>query len=184
MGAWAAIFSGQLGTVMDWDDGKEFGELRWRDQPGAFDRDRYPVDNAGQVKAMRSILDRLDPGRLRPLAAGQPVQVAGPVGGRVFVLASTGGPFELHGWVLCPGRRGTVVISGLAAGSYRLAFDDPWLGSALAPAGALREVGADGQLAITLDAVLALMRPEQPFPRQGRLDRGKDAVFHLLAGAR
>jgi hypothetical protein len=184
MGAWAAIFSGQAGTVMNWNDGKEFGELRWREQPGAFDRDHYPVDNAAQVKAMRRILDPLDPGRLRPLPPGLPLRVTAPAGGRVFALASTGGPFALHGWVLCPGRRGTVVISGLAAGSYRLAFDDPWLGSALPPASAMREVGADGQLAIALDAVLGLMRPEQPFPRQGRLDRGKDAVFHLLAAER
>jgi hypothetical protein len=184
MGAWAAIFSGQAGTVMDWDDGKEFGELRWRDQPGAFDHDRYPVDNAAQVKAMRRILAPLDPGRLRPLPLGQPLHVDAPVGGRVFVLATTSGPFALHGWVLCPARRGTMVINGLAPGTYRVAFDDPWLGSALAPASALREVGADGQLAIALEAVLGLMRPELPFPRQGRLDRGKDAVFHLLAGER
>ena len=85
MGAWAAIFSGQAGTVMDWDDGKEFGELRWRDQPGAFDRERYPVDNAAQVRAMRRILDPLDPARLRPLPLG-PLRVAAPAGGRAFAL--------------------------------------------------------------------------------------------------
>ncbi len=181
MGAWAAIFSGQAGTVMDWDDGKEFGELRWREQPGAFDRGRYPVDNAAQLKAMHRILDHLDPDVLRPLAPGLPLSVSAPAGGRVFALGSISGPFQLHGWVLCPGRRGAISIRGLAAGRYRLAFDDPWLGTALASSGAVREVGADGELELPLEAVLGEMRPEQPFPRQGRLDRGKDAVFHLLA---
>jgi hypothetical protein len=184
MGAWAAIFSGQAGTVMDWDDGKEFGELRWRDQPGAFDREHYPIDNAAQIGAMRRILDPLDPGRLRPLLPGLPLRISAPAGGRVFALSSTSGPCELHGWVLCPARRGSVVIDGLAPGRYRLAFSDPWSGAGLESAGAVREVRADGRLEIPLAAVLAAMRPEQPFPRAGRLDRGKDAVFHLLAGER
>jgi len=182
MGIWAAIFSGQAGTVMDWDDGKEFGEIHWRSQPGVFDHEHYPVDNAGQVKALRAIVDRLDMEHLRPLAAEGPLHSAGPVGGRALVLVDAR-TNALHGWVLAP-HGGTIALTGLAAGTYDLTFDDPWLGTALPSAASRITVAADGSAVVALEAALEAMRPDQQFPRQGRLDRGKDVVVHLSPSAR
>jgi hypothetical protein len=45
-------------------------------------------------------------------------------------------------------------------------------------------VAADGSAVVALEAALEAMRPDQQFPRQGRLDRGKDVVVHLSPSAR
>jgi hypothetical protein len=181
MGIWAAIFSGQAGTVMDWDDGKEFGEVRWRDAAGVFDREHYPVDNAGQLKALRAVLDRLDAERLRPCTERSRLRVLAPPQLRAFALGGTQGTDEVHAWVLAPARAGRVLVAGLGAGRYRLEFDDPWTGAALTACGRDLVVAANGLAAIDLGPALAAMRPAEDFPQRGRLDRGKDAVFHLVA---
>jgi hypothetical protein len=184
MGIWASLFSGQAGTVMDWDDGKEFGELQWRQQPGVFDKEHYPVDNAGQVKAMRSILDHLDPEDLRPLRSDSPIHIEGPAGGRALALASVHQPSAVHGWVFAPQRGSVISISGLPPGDYALTWDDPWQGTRLPGTARSITVTATGLVDIPLDQILATMRPLQAFPQQARLDSGKDVVFHLVMGAK
>src|SRR5205085_6620187 len=61
---WTAILAGHAGTPMDWDDGKEFGEIRWRERKGLFDNASYPIDNSAELKALRKFLGALRPDEL------------------------------------------------------------------------------------------------------------------------
>lgn len=169
VGAWAALLAGHAGTAMDWDDGKEFGELRWRETPGAFDRERYPVDNAARLPPLRRFLAGLDPAALRP--AGGRVTAAPPV--RVLALAGDDG--ALHGWLLDRERRAVLRCRGLAPGAWRCRWLDPWTGDEVAAQA--MAVGADGTAALA--APFAALPRVPAFPRDGRLDRGRDLAFHL-----
>lgn len=175
---WASLLSGQSGTAMDWDDGKEFGELRWRDKPGAFDRERYPVDNAGQVTALRRFLAGLDPAALT--AAGGRIRLGASPGVRAAALVSRASPDAVHGWAWAAGGRGTLAIAGLVPGTYRLTWVDPWTGETCGTQPVVVMTGVE----LTLTPVLAALRAAAPaFPMMGRADRGKDVAFHLVPEA-
>jgi hypothetical protein len=177
-GIWAAIFTGQAGTVMDWDDGKEFGEVRWRDRPGAFDQAHYPIDNAAQMQALRTFLGDLDPENLRScLATEAPVQVTGQDGLRVFALAAAD-VTAVHGWLYAPGAGQAFTISGLKVGAYTLTWCDPWTGK---PVKTLPlAVGANGVAIDAASALTELRAAIEPFPAKSRLHRGRDVAFHLV----
>lgn len=172
---WASLLSGQAGTVMDWDDGKEFGELRWRDKPGAFDREHYPVDNAAQITALRRFLVGLDPGTLE--AVGGRIRLGASPGVRAAALVSRAGPDVVHGWAWAAGGRGTLAIAGLTPGTYRLTWVDPWTGDTCGTQPVVVTAGVE----LTLTPVLAALRAMAPaFPMMNRADRGKDVAFHLV----
>lgn len=75
---WSSLLGGQAGTAMDWDDGKDFGELRWRRRSGAFSGENYPIDHAAELEALRRFLGDLTPENLQScLTPGARVQIEG-----------------------------------------------------------------------------------------------------------
>jgi len=190
--AWAAVFSGQAGTPMDWDDGKEFGELRWRSRPGLFSREKYPIDHVAQMKALTRFLAGLKPdGLLRCRENGSAVTcsaTAGMAGTEALALYAKDRN-AVYGWVLALSGHVKITLSGLAAGQYALTWYDPWTG---APVPGLKTSsvtvagggGGEGGGPVTLDAAAALgvLRGRaKSFPTETRLDRGKDVAFKLEA---
>ena len=179
---WAALLSGQAGTPMDWDDGKQFGELRWRGRKGIFDREHYPIDHVEQLQALRRFLGDLKPDAWRRCGAGD-AAVSCLSAGRLQVaaLCSAEAPEGVCGWLLAPGADAKLTLKGLKPGTWRLEWFDPWTGRALAePKPARLEVARDG--ALELDAGPALARlgaAAEPFPEKSRLARGRDAAFKL-----
>jgi hypothetical protein len=174
---WAAIFSGQAGTPMDWDDGKEFGELRARTSPGPFDATHYPIDNGAQLRVLQRFLGDLDPTGLEPCLAPSRAIVAGLGTVRATALATRAGPLVIRGWLYAPEGEGAFHAAGLADGRWRLRWFDPWNGAEIV--GLAAEVEAAGGAA-TIDCgpVLARLRGE-PFPQRTREDHGRDAAFIL-----
>lgn len=175
VGIWASLLAGNAGTAMDWDDGKEFGELRWRPEPGAFDRDHYPVDNAVQLVALRRFLVGIDPATLRPALPPSPLTAVLRTPGRVVALAQAAE--AVHGWVLSRGSEARIAVQGLAPGTYRCVWIDPWSGDEILRTAHV--VGADGALELDGSAALGALAPKLGFPRHSRLDRGRDVAFHL-----
>ncbi len=178
----ASLKTGQAGTPLDWDDGKEFGELRWRERPGIFDRKHYPIDNAAELRALRLFLRGLEPDYLRPAGApGAAVRCLAPEGLRVFALDGTGEKAGVYGWLFAPGAETKFRLQGLAPGEYWLGWFDPWTGR-LVPG---REperltIGPGGEAEIDAAAPLARLRAAAPpFPEKSRLARGQDAAFRL-----
>jgi hypothetical protein len=180
---WAAVFSGQAGTPMDWDDGKEFGELCPRARKGIFDRDHYPIDHVGQMKALRRFLGELRPDALRPCGAKDAPVSCIPQGSlRAFALCSTGDAPGVHGWLFAPGNDARFSLRGLPAGTYLLEWFDPWTGRAIeSPVPQRVEVGEAGAIEIDAAAALAVLRANaEPFPTRSRLARGSDVAFRLV----
>jgi len=181
--AWAAVFSGQAGTPMDWDDGKQFGELCPRAREGIFDRRTYPIDHTAQMKALRAFLGDLSPEDLNSCAAKDSEVRCTPEGKlRLLALYSTKRPTAAYGWAFSPDGKGAFRVTGLPAGKYLLTWYDPWTGK---PAGGAKEqmFTATKGRALELDAgpVLAALRAgATQFPARSREDRGRDAAFKLV----
>jgi hypothetical protein len=180
---WAAVFSGQAGTPMDWDDGKEFGELRWRKRKGIFDRQSYPIDHTAEIKALRRFLKGLDPDGLagcdEPKA---PVTCRAKPGGTAIVCALHGVKRDrIVGWVYATEPACTLAPKGLAPGTYRVTWHDPWTGSEIAGVAA-RTVTVTADAAPELDALPALKRlraAANAFPKESRRHRGCDTAFKV-----
>jgi hypothetical protein len=62
---WAALVSGNAAAPFDWNDGKEFGEMRWRDREGQFSKKNYPIDLYAELENMQRFLQGEDIGRYR-----------------------------------------------------------------------------------------------------------------------
>ena len=184
---WAAVFNGHAGTPMDWDDGKQFGELRWRKRKGIFSRAHYPIDHVAQLKALRAFVGSATPDTLRPCRGLQAqVRCAGRGTTRAFALYSTDIRGSVLGWIFAPGGAGSAALSGLPAGAYRLVWHDPWTGRPV-PKLAPTRLRADGKSSVILDAgpALAVLRAAAPkFPKESREARGFDVAFKLLPEAR
>ena len=177
---WASLFSGQAGTAMDWDDGKQFGELRWRQRPGAFERARYPIDHTAQMAALRRFLGGLEPERLRPANAPDAAVRCLPEGDqRVFALYGDA-PSAVYGWMFISWRVARFRVRGLDPGRYALAWYDPWNGLPLTPARAVFcQEGEDLDLD-PAEALPALRRGLDLFPQRSREARGRDIAFKLV----
>ena len=183
MALWPAIMTGQAGTPMDWDDGKEFGELRWREREGVFDPKRYPVDNAARLKALRRFLGDLSPEHLAPCRhKGTRVTLTTQQLIGVYALHATRGAEAVYGWVFSPEGDGAFAISGLKPGAYRLQWFDPWTGDALPDLKPQRVAAAGAPVPLDAGPALARLADAWPvFPTDTRLARGQDAAFKLLA---
>ena len=178
--AWAAIFSGQAGTPMDWDDGKEFGELRWRKRKGIFGREEYPIDHVAEIKALRRFLTGLLPDGLHPcLEKGPGVTCAATGAARALALHAEGRD-AAYGWVFAPGGEAEMTLTGIAPGHYRLTWYDPWTGRPVPDVEARHVSVAAGPVTLNAGPVLAVLRERsRTFPTETRLDKGKDAAFKL-----
>ena len=179
---WSAILSGHAGTPMDWDDGKEFGELAPRGRKGIFDRERYPIDHTAELRALRRFLSGLVPDRLAPCAGeGARVKCVALGKARVFALHATEGPEAVCGWVFASGEAARFSLRGLAPGEYRLDWHDPWTGGPVPGGkGEIVTVGREGAIELDAAPVLAqLARAAEAFPERSRRCRGQDAAFKL-----
>ncbi len=193
--AWASIFSGHAGTPIDWDDGKEFGELRWRTSKtaGVFSRARYPIDKTRSIMALRRFLGGIDPGVLVECPAGLFVMP----GGLVLPLCERSDRraqgLAARGWIFVPKRvkHPTLVLRGLPTGHHRLVFHDPWTGRPVAGLSPIKlwvasrgkstmgGVGAKS-LKISLSRVLARLRAAAAkLASRDRIARGQDVAFRL-----
>ena len=177
---WAAILSGQAGTPMDWDDGKHFGELRWRERRGIFDRKAYPIDHAAQLSALRRFLNDLNPETLAPCSAkGARVECTGDPILRLYALYSIKRPDAVYGWLYSPAGTPKFTVRGLAPGAYKLNWYDAWTGR---PATKARNVTVTKTrpLAVNAAPILARLRAAaKPFPAETRLAKGQDVAFKL-----
>ena len=114
---WAAIFSGQAGSPLNWNDGKEFGELTWRNRPGIFDHKHYPINNIAQLKALRGFLHDLHPGQLKPCNSAAGGRHPATAGFTASAGALPGSP-RLR-LVICARRRHAVRGPRVGAGRIR-----------------------------------------------------------------
>jgi hypothetical protein len=185
MGIWASLFAGQAGTVMDWDDGKEFGELAPRASPGPFDQAHYPVDNAAQLRALRRFLGTQTPEHLEPCRAPGAIILTSEQANRALALSRALPPHpnpaavHLVGWLYAPAGSGHLQISGLHPGPYQVDWYDPWTGLRLPGPPTLFTVNSGIDHA-SIDAANALMLAStgiKTFPNQSQEDRGKDVAF-------
>ena len=180
---WSAIFAGQAGTPMDWDDGKEFGELRWRPRKGAFDREHYPIDHVAQLQALRRFLSDLRPGTLACcLSRNAEVECTPGDNVRVHALYPENARDALYGWLFTLSPNAHFSITGLRPGRYRLAWYDPWTGeriTGLARQSIMVRDSIPLQLAAG-PALAKLMESVRLFPQQSRLSKGQDVAFKLV----
>ena len=182
---WTAIFSGQAGTPMDWDDGKQFGELRWREREGIFDRQHYPIDHTAELKALRRFLGKLNPDELASCSAADAkvkLKAAGRL--RAFALFRRGDVHGVYGWIFSPDGSGKFSIKGLKKSAYRLTWYDPWTGDPIPGLGPQSLDARPGKaLEINAAPVLKVLRAlsrAKPFPHRSRQAQGHDAAFKLL----
>jgi hypothetical protein len=184
---WAAVLSGQAGIPMDWDDGKEFGELTGRKRKGAFDKAHYPIDKTAHVVALRRFLKGLKPDDLTPCRAkGTAIRTTTQLPTRACALFSRKGGDRVYGWIYAPGKAPTADLHGVMPGKYMLAWFDPWTGKpiqGLAP----REITVAKGAKISLHpgkALEFLRRGLPAFPAETRADRGRDIAFKLVPDPR
>jgi hypothetical protein len=182
---WATVLGGHAGSAMDWDDGKEFGELRWRDQPGPFDRSHYPIDHVAQMQALRRFLGSLRPDDLWPCTDAKARIRCLSVGDvRIFALGTRGRPDAVYGWLFAPGEDSRFRIEGLTPGSYVVTWVDPWTGEALPDS---QRVVVEARGPIELDArfpLASLHGAARAFVNESRLDQGCDIAFKLVSSAK
>jgi hypothetical protein len=180
---WSSIFSGHAGTAMDWDDGKEFGELRFRDRPGAFARRRYPIDHTAQIRALRAFLRGLRPETLAPCSPGwAALAEATSPGARLFALCERDrggddGARSIHGWLFASQGRARIKVR-LQPGTWAMGWVDPWTGRTLIT----RRLTNRGRTMV-LDAtpVLARLRgAARSLAPRLRLGQGRDLAFRLV----
>jgi hypothetical protein len=194
---WAAVFTGQAGTPMDWDDGKQFGELAPRARAGIFDAESYPIDHVAQMKALRAFLAPIDPGRVAPCMGERSSVRIAPVDGSTLVYAlhelnprDTAAPGTVYGWLFAPDTApGTAsfAITGLPAGTYTIRRFDPWTGRPIPGFGSANAAVTKADASLTADAGAALQRlaaSAPPFPSESRLARGQDVAFTITPAVR
>ncbi|MBA2482097.1 MAG: hypothetical protein H0V44_15655 [Planctomycetes bacterium] len=179
-GIWSAIFSGHSGTPMDWDDGKEFGELRPRARAGAFDRNHYPIDLVAQMQALQRFLEGCPPDRFASCRlGGAAVRCRPEADERAFALYATSGTAEVRGWLFAGSGRGAALLDGLPTGDYQLTWFDPWTGRPISDLDPL-SVAVSEDHTMRIDASTPLKRLAElgkPFPQESRLAVGQDVAF-------
>ncbi len=160
---WAGIFSGLAGTPMDWDDGKEFGELQPRRRPGIFSEQLYPVDHAAEMRALRTFLNGLSPDDLTPTQAPEArLRFETEASTRVLGLYDRATATTVHGWLFAAQPDATEVsIHGLRPGDYRLVWYDAWTGKPINPdKPETVAANARGQLTFDPGPVLKKLAPQ------------------------
>jgi hypothetical protein len=176
---WAAIFTGQAGTPMDWDDGKEFGEFAPRDRKGIFDKEHYPIDNAAQLRALRKFLEPLSPDHLRYCQAeDSTVRCVSNSDAQAYALHDSEAN-TTYGWIFSPKEKAQFTISGLKPGVYALTWFDPWTGLPFEDSEVCKIDKKQRQKIDASDALRTLRNRADPFPKHSRLSQGQDIAFRL-----
>ena len=187
---WAAVFAGHAGTPMDWDDGKQFGELTWRPRKGIFDRESYPIDHVTRMKALRRFTAMVDPGRAVPCRGERARVRVAPEGAHTRVYALHERPARdahsrgaIYGWLFTPRSDADSTglrVRGLPAGTYQAMWFDPWAGRPVPRVRSATVRVEDPAVAVSVDAgpaLRVLSRIARPFPAKSRLARGHDVAF-------
>ena len=163
---------------MTWNDGKEFGELCWRDGlGGAFSKAAYPIDNAAQVARLRAFLGDASPDQMVSVSSMDGVLCNGTGGAKAYGLYSESRQ-RLMGWILsAPEGTAVMKITGLAAGTWDIVWSDPWPGGKDAVTMSTVMVSATHELEIDGAEIIKHMHANAvPGPGQG--DR-RDGCFVL-----
>jgi len=182
-GCWAAVFAGQAGTPMDWDDGKEYGELRWRERKGIFQRSRYPLDLTREIKSLRRFLGELKPENLAPChLTDSRIKCSPEDDVHAYALHHLESPDAVYGWVLCFKEEARFRLSGLQPGRYGVTWYDPWTGDPVRRMQVEQvNVGEAGRLGLdATPALKQLRRAAGFFPEETRDHRGHDVAFKLI----
>jgi hypothetical protein len=184
---WAALSSGHAGTPFDWNDGKEFGEMIWRDRPGSFSRDVYPINNYGEIANAAAFLagEQLDEFTPidEPIGTGSESLTCWAIGtkaGRVLGWAFVNRPdADVRGLP-------KLVITGLPEGAaYRVEWWDTWTGARVEVACTVTRAGGDVIIEAPEAFTVSVVEPERG-PNDFRLnpddvrDDGKDIAFKLI----
>lgn len=180
---WTSVIAGHSGAAIDWDDGKQFGELHGRERDGIFHRRTYPIGKVEQMAALRKFLKGQSPDELGPcLASDARIRVAGQGAVKCFALHSREAPDRLYGWLFSPTDEGEFSIRPLKPGNYVLIWYDPWTGQPIPELQPLPvTVGADGAADLDAGPILKLIRERSaPFPAESRQAKGRDVAFQLL----
>ena len=182
---WAALVSGHASTPAEWNDAKEFGEMSWRDRPGTFSRDRYPVNNYAVLAAVRKFASAVRLDEFEPMPRDR---VTVPDGLRLWCMSARDG--RLLGWAFQARRQVTdrqalgAQVSGLRPKArFRVTWVNPWTGDRMADE--VAQADAQGRLAL---AVGRRMDAARVAPRTGAndfegnpadvCDDGKDVAFY------
>lgn len=177
-GIWASAFNGQAITVMDWDDGKEYGELRPRDSGagGPFGKDAYPIHNGKRLEVLRAFIRDIDWQTVHISNQDpQTPHITEKNPQRSFLICESQ---RIHGWALFFDQHYQSVIHDIADGKWRLQYVDPWTGKALAPAQDLTVTNNTLQLN-SKGITEKLVEQRSQFSATQRLCRGFDIAWRL-----
>ena len=166
--------SGQAGTVMDWNDGKEYGEFTWKSKDGAFSKRNYPsqLSTISVVRAFMSAVPLDD----TCVVGGDDSRVSFKVvdGAYALGLSTSRG---VWGWVYFPNgvKDKKIVVSGLSAGRYVFRALDPWTGMTIVT----KKMVVSGDLVENMVYYLSKRTRKRNFPHSTRKWRGRDVAFSL-----
>jgi hypothetical protein len=180
--AWSAVFTGQSGTPMDWDDGKEFGELTARKRKGIFHKSVYPIDHVAELKSLRAFLGEVTPDDIiRDPKLTAVLKCEADRNMYVYTLFVNKGDMRALGWLFCRPTRGAFRIVGLSKGRYRVTWYDPWSGNAIPKhAPTILTTDTKGILTIDPQPILKALREASPaFSKNSRLPKGHDVAFKI-----
>ena len=185
---WSAVVNGHASTPIDWCDGKEFGEMSWRDRPGSFSRELYPVNLYLELQSARAFIGELDLPALKPAWAQEQIVIdLITEGGRrlprdrgdCWALVSNN---AVAGWAFVTSRDENdirVRIRGLPENAaYAVQFFNTWTGEFIGDAQSV-QAEADGRsLTFPLSEAIRTCTRRQTEEVQ---DDQKDVAFILRA---
>lgn len=184
---WAALASGHAGAPFDWNDGKEFGEMIWRDRPGDFTKDVYPINNYREIANAARFLDGEKLDEYAPIEA--PIETGSDAVTCWAMRSQTG---RVLGWAFV--NRPDADVHGLPrltitgrpeATVYRVEWFNTWTGERVEVNSTV--AGADGHVIVMApEAFMASVVAPESAPNDFRnnvhdvRDDGKDIAFKLI----
>lgn len=187
VGIWASILAGHAGSVMDWDDGKTFGELKWKRNNQVFShhKKRYGLDLTLRMQAIQRFLKGAQPDLLAStVEASSPVQMT-PLKVQRKTLSFVFGLYthdrtRLWAWLYTTRKTVKVRISGMKPGVYQCEWIDPWTGKPIIALPRQRIKNASAPFVLQPEKILQRLRN---IPKKGHVReyimRGYDLAFRL-----
>ncbi|NRA37641.1 MAG: hypothetical protein HRU15_05835 [Planctomycetes bacterium] len=181
-GIWTSTFSGQAISAMDWDDGKEYGELRWRthdDDSSAFSKKSYAIDHVSRMQALRKFTKNINWDSVQRMGDQTCLQKYHDVTKSIsHILFTTQGA---QAWSFILDDQFRCEISALQPGKYHLQFFDPWTGLTITEQQTII-IPDNKSVIINGDAALAAIKKHRNTfnAKTQRLFRGFDLAWKLL----
>ena len=184
---WAALVSGLASAPFDWNAGKEFGEMRWRDRKGEFSRENYPIDLYAELGNVRRFLRDEEIERYRQLPDER---IETPEGLTVWCIAD--GSAKIMGWAFVDSENAATdgkfsfTLNGLdPEARYSVQWFNTWTGEAIGRPVEVENIG--GKLLVKASEFLpkSVIEPEKgPNDFENNpddwSDDGKDAAFKIV----